>query len=691
MTNIPLRSLKLPGNENVYGIGGEYEVSNIDELKKVMKNALPGSVIKLAPGSYSQLNIHNINDYQENLTIQGTTDITGSKEDVNNPEKSAIIEGVSITSGILGSNIFKEGSSNINNAIFPKGLTFKNITFTKRFSQRNSRIDNLTIKDCVFCGTSVAIWPERFNDPYGNDRGTGDSSDYRLPHAHLKQKNFSITGCKFWQIDSKYLPDSSDYNGGIDVIGVHNVIIDNNHLENNLDGTAGEIYNGIQVGGHQSSPYFIWSSGDILVTSNHIQARCKSNAINVHSINVGAITVANNDIVQEETPKKPEAIIIRNSRHASVELYINDGVGKDPEQGYFNTWKKGESETQPISSGNGITITNILMPITVQPTVSYNSSTDIDESNLDKWLESVFKSLPDNSYTDVSIRCPGIKDTNTLIGKLYKQGESGVVDTVDNLSGNHFTKIRDWRLNNGTWNKTKYPPEQTLVGLINTTNDIKEDMTIAVFDENSLDGITLPLDIFMEWLNAFLDEMTIGGSKLIHIESKAVFGAYDFPFETIVATLYKLDNVNNARLSGTATLKDYPTISIPVSVEKENGMWTSFNYSTDNIIIEQGISGGWTYRKWYSGIAECWGIFIYPNHLHYSIDSATSWYNHTGNKELPFTFSAPPCFNYIVKGGTGSAYPMAAYCDNNSVTWHANSNVDNADFTVHFQVVGRWK
>jgi SulP family sulfate permease len=34
--------------KNVYGIGGEYEVSNIGELKKVMKNALPGSVIQLS-------------------------------------------------------------------------------------------------------------------------------------------------------------------------------------------------------------------------------------------------------------------------------------------------------------------------------------------------------------------------------------------------------------------------------------------------------------------------------------------------------------------------------------------------------------------------------------------------------------------------------------------------------------------
>lgn len=39
------------------------------------------------------------------------------------------------------------------------------------------------------------------------------------------------------------------------------------------------------------------------------------------------------------------------------------------------------------------------------------------------------------------------------------------------------------------------------------------------------------------------------------------------------------------------------------------GTWTSESYSNDEI-IEENTSGIWTYRKWKSGISECWGIYI---------------------------------------------------------------------------------
>lgn len=39
------------------------------------------------------------------------------------------------------------------------------------------------------------------------------------------------------------------------------------------------------------------------------------------------------------------------------------------------------------------------------------------------------------------------------------------------------------------------------------------------------------------------------------------------------------------------------------------GTWTSESYSND-IIIEEGINGIWTYRKWSSGFAQCWGTYV---------------------------------------------------------------------------------
>lgn len=48
------------------------------------------------------------------------------------------------------------------------------------------------------------------------------------------------------------------------------------------------------------------------------------------------------------------------------------------------------------------------------------------------------------------------------------------------------------------------------------------------------------------------------------------------------------------------------------------GAWTSETI-TDDVIIEEGTSGIWTYRKWASGTAECWGG------LTWTITSWTAW------------------------------------------------------------------
>lgn len=51
-------------------------------------------------------------------------------------------------------------------------------------------------------------------------------------------------------------------------------------------------------------------------------------------------------------------------------------------------------------------------------------------------------------------------------------------------------------------------------------------------------------------------------------------------------------------------------------------------------VVEQGTSGIWTYRKWASGIAECWGI-----HTH----SVTSWHAWGSLYEsIPATYATYP-------------------------------------------------
>ena len=107
-------------------------------------------------------------------------------------------------------------------------------------------------------------------------------------------------------------------------------------------------------------------------------------------------------------------------------------------------------------------------------------------------------------------------------------------------------------------------------------------------------------------------------------------------------------------------------------------------------VLEQGTSGIWTYRKWASGVAECWGQpsksvassgtflganaystnFALPSGLFVSVDSANA------NPRL------------------GSNYAIPAYINPNttSVGVDALSNESGTkDFSANIFVRGRWK
>lgn len=110
----------------------------------------------------------------------------------------------------------------------------------------------------------------------------------------------------------------------------------------------------------------------------------------------------------------------------------------------------------------------------------------------------------------------------------------------------------------------------------------------------------------------------------------------------------------------------------------------------NDYIVEQGTSGIWTYRKWASGVAECWGkpsqsvassgtflganaystYFALPSGLFVSVDSANA--------------------NPII----GSNYAIPAYINTNptSVGVDALSNESGTtDFSANIFVRGRWK
>ena len=66
-------------------------------------------------------------------------------------------------------------------------------------------------------------------------------------------------------------------------------------------------------------------------------------------------------------------------------------------------------------------------------------------------------------------------------------------------------------------------------------------------------------------------------------------------------------------------------------------------------IVEQGTSGIWTYRKWNSGIAECWGVDEFY-HTSWAKWNPTGLYYSVGNHITNYPFSFSTIQNAQVRG-----------------------------------------
>lgn len=108
-------------------------------------------------------------------------------------------------------------------------------------------------------------------------------------------------------------------------------------------------------------------------------------------------------------------------------------------------------------------------------------------------------------------------------------------------------------------------------------------------------------------------------------------------------------------------------------------------------VVEQGTDGIWTYRKWNSGIAECWGYT--------SVPSAT--YNaNGGSKQIaeatpsvfngaPLTVHANGYISSLVQTQIGFTYADSSYVQTYLINRSASAITKNGG--VYWELKGRWK
>lgn len=112
-------------------------------------------------------------------------------------------------------------------------------------------------------------------------------------------------------------------------------------------------------------------------------------------------------------------------------------------------------------------------------------------------------------------------------------------------------------------------------------------------------------------------------------------------------------------------------------------------------VTSAGTSGIWTYRKWNSGAAECWGVYT-ASGVNIAKNNYSGFrYSDGISVNLPFTFAAAPVGVY--SGGCTSyltfVTPIGQPTTTQAKFWVAclDSSATNCSIVVNIHVMGKWK
>ncbi len=141
-------------------------------------------------------------------------------------------------------------------------------------------------------------------------------------------------------------------------------------------------------------------------------------------------------------------------------------------------------------------------------------------------------------------------------------------------------------------------------------------------------------------------------------------------------------------------------------IRKEGGSWNISNWKQvlnseicTDYVVDQGTSGIWTYRKWNSGIAECWGIYTMTSPCTAAWGSLYYSNNLCPRINYPFTFTSRPQETVFCRGDSVSAwaYPEGGGIGMNTTTQTGQygflrpTTMTEAQVRYEFTVIGKWK
>lgn len=161
------------------------------------------------------------------------------------------------------------------------------------------------------------------------------------------------------------------------------------------------------------------------------------------------------------------------------------------------------------------------------------------------------------------------------------------------------------------------------------------------------------------------------------------------PYKNLAADKFYMISEPNAircyRVGGDITL-ERKLITLLTKITEKTG-------SMKDYIVEQGTKDIWTYRKWNSGIAECW-FCVQGEIAPYTQDQLppSAPYGFVGYWNLPFKFidSYTKLATVSVSNGIGIVASGGLNDTLSRVCLHWASNTTGTS-TINMKIIGRWK
>lgn len=134
-------------------------------------------------------------------------------------------------------------------------------------------------------------------------------------------------------------------------------------------------------------------------------------------------------------------------------------------------------------------------------------------------------------------------------------------------------------------------------------------------------------------------------------------------------------------------------------IHYQSSGWGDWRCVRGDFVVEEGASNGWTYRKWNSGVAECWKIHEFSTTINTAFGSLYCG-NAAARVDYPFSFTEKPVETVTLQSGATQAilYCEASGYGVNGVSSSARYNVFRPGamataqtFYLSFHVIGKWK